>query len=210
MTQPDLARTVGLRDRAILELLYSTGLRRTELIRLELGDIDCEHQTLLVRQPKGRRDRRIPIGSRAAAWLAKYLADVRPELVTDPSQRSVFLTREGFPLVPDHLTKMVHDYVQAAGIGKHGSCHMFRHTMATLMLEGGADIRFIQQMLGHAVLSTTQIYTQVSMRQLQRVHALTHPAERGRSERLTAGQESGTALPEILSPFDADAGEEPF
>jgi integrase/recombinase XerD len=208
MTQPDLARTVGLRDRAILELLYSTGLRRTELIRLELWDIDCEHQTLLVRQLKGRRDRRIPIGSRAAAWLAKYLADVRPELVTDPSQRSVFLTREGFPLVPDHLTKMVHDYVQAAGIGKQGSCHMFRHTMAILMLEGGAGIRFIHQMLGHAVLSTT--HTQVSMRELQQVHAMTHPAERGRSERLTAGQESGTALRESVSSFDADAGKVPL
>ena len=94
----------------------------------------------------------------------------------------MFLTALGQPLVADHLTKMVHDYVEAAGIAKHGSCHMFRHTMATLMLEGGADIRFIQQMLGHAELTTTQIYTQVSIRQLQHVHALTHPAEGGAAQ----------------------------
>jgi integrase/recombinase XerD len=210
LSQPDLSSPIGLRDRAILEALYSTGLRRTELIRLQLWDLDCERGTLLVRQSKGRKDRRIPIGRRAAAWLAKYLADVRPELVSDPSERTVFLTASGQSLVADHLTKLVHDYVEQAGVGKHGSCHLFRHTMATLMLEGGADIRFIQQMLGHTDLSTTQIYTQVSIRQLQHDHALTHPAEQPRRKRSEEPEEEPRS-PEadaLLSSLAAEAAEE--
>ena len=179
LVQPDLASPVGLRDRAILETLYSCGLRRMELIRLQLWDIDRERGTVLVRQSKGRRDRLVPIGARALLWVDKYLAEARPQFATDPHEHTLFLANTGLPLVPDHLTKLVRDYVEQAAVGKHGSCHLFRHSMATLMLEGGADIRYIQQMLGHAQLSTTQIYTQVSIRALQQVHALTHPAEAG-------------------------------
>ena len=134
----------------------------------------------------------------------QVLAEVRPELVTDPHERTVFLTALGQPLVADHLTKMVHDYVEAAGIAKHGSCHMFRHTMATLMLEGGADIRFIQQMLGHAELTTTQIYTQVSIRQLQHVHALTHPAEGGAAQNAEHRQQEAEQIHSSLAAEEAD------
>src|SRR5487761_1146486 len=126
-----------------------------ELIRLKLFDLDTERGTLLVRQGKGKKDRFVPIGERAAAWVEKYIREA--------------LTR-------DHLTWMVRSYVDRAKIGKTGACHLFRHTMATLMLEGGADIRFIQQMLGHAELSTTEIYTHVSIRMLKQVHSATHPA----------------------------------
>ena len=112
-----------------------------------------------------------------------FYTDVRPELVTDPSERTVFLTHEGLPLVPDHLTKIVHDYVQQAGVDKQGSCHMFRHTMATLMLENGADVRYLQALLGHAQLSTTELYTRVSITQLKAVHQRTHPAHRTPAER---------------------------
>jgi integrase/recombinase XerD len=213
LTQPPVKSAVGLRDRAILETLYSTGIRRMELIRLKLWDLDSERGTLMVRQAKGKKDRLLPIGRRAAAWVAKYLAEVRPELLTDPHERTLFLTTLGQPLVADHLTKMVHDYVEGAGVGKHGSCHMFRHTMATLMLEGGADIRFIQQMLGHAQLTTTQIYTQVSIRALQQVHALTHPAEQGRSAAALAqdspAPSKGREAEALLSRLAAKETEEP-
>ncbi|MGH3442521.1 MAG: tyrosine-type recombinase/integrase [Nitriliruptorales bacterium] len=131
--------------------------------------------TLIVRQGKGKRDRMIPIGPRAIIWTGRYLDDVRPHLVVEPDDGTLFLTVDGTPFAPSRLTQLVRVYVNRAAIGKTGSCHLFRHTMATLMLEGGADTRYIQQMLGHARLETTQIYTQVSIRQLQAIYLATHP-----------------------------------
>ena len=119
----------------------------------------------------------IPIGTRALAWIDKYVTEVRPTLVREPDDGTLFLTNLCEPFTPNRLTQMVREYVDAAQLNKRGSCHLFRHTMATLMLENGADIRFIQQMLGHAELSTTQIYTQVSIRKLKEIHSLTHPAK---------------------------------
>jgi integrase/recombinase XerD len=180
----DLTKAVGIRDRAILETLYSTGIRRTELIRLTLHDIDIGRGTLFIRQGKGKRDRMIPIGARACSWVDKYLTEVRPEFVMEPDCGTLFISRyEHGALHPDFLTTLVRGYVEASGIGKRGSCHLFRHAMATLMLENGADIRFIQAMLGHANLNTTEVYTQVSIMKLKAVHELTHPA------RLQANQE---------------------
>ena len=124
---------------------------------------------------KGRRDRVVPVGERALAWFDKYLHEIRPELAIDPDDGTVFLTAEGEPFSPNHLSALVRDYVEGAATGKSGACHLFRHTMATLMLEGGADIRYIQQMLGHAKLDTTQIYTHVSVRMLKEIHSATHP-----------------------------------
>jgi integrase/recombinase XerD len=138
--------------------------------------LDQERGTLFVRQGKGKKDRMIPMGERAFGWVRKYLDDARPSLALSPDDGTVFLTNAGLPFEANRLTQLVRDYVDAAEIGKTGSCHLFRHTCATLMLEGGADIRFIQQMLGHAKLETTQIYTQVSIRQLKEVHTRTHPA----------------------------------
>jgi len=174
---PDITTPVGIRDRAILETLYSTGIRRLELINLKLHDVDAERGTVMVRQGKGKKDRMIPIGARALAWIAKYRDDARPELACGLDDSTLFLTTLGEAFAPNRLTQMVRDYVDAANTGKRGSCHLFRHTMATLMLENGADIRFIQAMLGHAELSTTQIYTQVSVRQLKAIHTATHPAK---------------------------------
>jgi integrase/recombinase XerD len=129
----------------------------------------------MVRQGKGRKDRMVPIGERALAWVDRYLEEVRPGLVAGVDDGSLFLTADGTGFSPDRLTQIARGYVKASGVAKEGACHLFRHTMATLMLEGGADIRYIQAMLGHAELSTTQIYTQVSIRALQAVHAATHP-----------------------------------
>jgi integrase/recombinase XerD len=178
MAQPDVSEPLGVRDRAILEVLYSTGIRRMEVLGLSVFDLDGERGTLLVRQGKGKKDRMVPIGKRAIGWLERYLDSVRPSLVVPPDPGNLFLTSMGDEFSPHRLTQLVRDYVVAADTGKKGACHLFRHTMATLMLEHGADIRFIQEMLGHAELTTTQIYTQVSIRRLQTVHAATHPAER--------------------------------
>jgi integrase/recombinase XerD len=172
----DIHDPLGLRDRAILETLYSTGMRRLELVRLLLWDLDLERATVTIRQGKNKKDRAIPLGDRAALWVRKYLDEARPRLATEPDERIVFLSNAGDPLSLDYLTEVVRGYVEAADLGKHGACHLFRHTMATLMLEGGADIRFIQAMLGHADLKTTQIYTHVAIRQLQEIHRATHPA----------------------------------
>jgi integrase/recombinase XerD len=120
----------------------------------------------------------VPIGERALAWLDIYLNVVRPEIVREPDSGIVFLTSNGAPFTPNYLSWLARQYVKAAEIGKGGACHIFRHTMATLMLEGGADIRYIQAMLGHVRLDTTQIYTHVSIRMLKQVHAATHPAAR--------------------------------
>jgi integrase/recombinase XerD len=178
LMQPDITQPLGIRDRAILETFYSSGIRRMEVVRLQLGDVSAERGIVFIRQGKGKKDRVVPIGARALQWITKYLQDVRPEMVTEPREQALFLSGYGdAAMSPDYLSRLVADYVRRAGI-KTGSCHIFRHSCATLMLENGADVRYIQEMLGHANLSTTAIYTEVSIRQLQRVHAMTHPAEK--------------------------------
>ena len=145
----------------------------------------------MVRQGKNRKDRLIPTGERAVAWGARYLKDARPRLVTEPDDGTLFLTVEGGPFTVEHMTALIGGYVRRSGVGKPGACHLFRHTMATLMLEGGADIRYIQQMLGHADISSTQIYTQVSLRALQAIHAATHPAASNQPRRARAAGDAG-------------------
>jgi len=176
LNQPDTLEPMGIRDRAILEVFYSTGMRCSELAHLQLFDIDAERGTIMVRLGKGKKDRMIPIGERAIKWVERYQEDVRPGLVGPIEDATLFLTSLGESFTPNRLTQLVRGYVQAAEIGKSGSCHLFRHACATLMLENGADIRFIQQMLGHAKLETTEIYTHVSIRQLKAIHESTHPA----------------------------------
>ena len=172
---PDINTPVGLRDRAIMETFYSTGIRRMELTRLSVQDVDRERGTLMIREGKGGKDRMIPIGERALAWIAAYRDQARPELVGLQDDGTLFLNSLGNPLKPFHLTCLAGQYVKRSGIGKEGACHLFRHTMATLMLENGADTRYIQAMLGHASLETTQIYTKVSIRALKAIHTATHP-----------------------------------
>lgn len=176
LQQPDIHDPIGLRDRAILEMLYSTGMRRMEVIALKLYDLDTDRGTILIRLGKGKKDRFVPVGDRAVAWLEKYVREARPQLSTEPDTGTLFLSHNGEEINRDMLTMTVRAYVVKAKIGKSGACHLFRHTMATLMLEGGADVRFIQEMLGHARLDTTQIYTRVSIRMLKQIHSASHPA----------------------------------
>lgn len=216
LAQPDITESMGVRDRAILETFYSTGMRRSELMGLGLFDLDRERGTVMIRQGKGKKDRMIPIGERAVAWIDRYQTRVRPELVVARGNATLFLTQAGEAFTPDRLTQLVRGYVKAADIGKTGSCHLLRHTMATLMLENGADIRYIQAMLGHAELSTTQIYTQVSIRKLKEIHSATHPAK-VRSARLKADAVDESAavvaapaptVNDILAVLAAEADEE--
>jgi integrase/recombinase XerD len=159
----------------MMEVLYATGVRRAELARIACDDIDWERGLVLVREGKNRKDRLVPMGARALHWVKRYSEDVRPRLAWNANARELFLGQEGHPLGLEWLSRRVVEYVKAADLGKTGGCHLWRHTMATLMLEGGADLRFIQAMLGHSELSTTQIYTHVAVGQLQRVHASSHP-----------------------------------
>ena len=175
LSQPDLGTPIGVRDRAILETLYSTGVRRKELSLLSISDVEGVAGIVRVRHGKGKKERIIPIGSRALAWIARYLTEGRPQLATTPDDGTLFLTATGKPFWPDNLTDLVSRYVKQAGITRPASCHLFRHTMATLMLDNGADIRFIQEMLGHATLHATTIYTHVAIRKLKEIHTATHP-----------------------------------
>lgn len=177
MQQPDLKNAAGLRDRAILELFYSTGLRRTELINLQLHDLSLSRKTLYVRQGKGGKDRLLPIGERALGWLERYLKKARPQLLLSISEPTVFLNDYGEAFRDSKLGDKVKRFMKNAGIDVPGSCHLLRHAMATHMLENGAELRFIQAMLGHSDYRATQIYTHVSIRKLQEIHAATHPAK---------------------------------
>ena len=176
LSVPDVSDPLGVRDRALLELFYSTGIRRAELCRLELPDLNAERRTLHVRQGKGRKDRVVPVGLRAAQWLERYMREVRPRLCLDTRTQALFLTGYGGPFNPDVLSRKVSAWLKQAGLSRKGGCHTLRHACATHMLEHGADIRFIQQLLGHENLDTTAIYTEVSIKQLQEVHTRCHPA----------------------------------
>ncbi len=184
---PNLDTPLGLRDRAILELLYSSGIRRQELLGLTIQDVDLERGILIVMEGKGKKDRYVPVTERACRWLGKYLTQARPMLSKPGRHRNfLFLTKGGTPFTsPAVLSTMVRKLINQSPVSQKGACHLFRHTMATLMLENGADVRYIQEILGHAYISSTQIYTHVSLSKLQQVHALTHPANIEAKERQT-------------------------
>lgn len=191
---PDLESPEGLRDRACLELFYATGIRRTELTNLHQSDLDRTRGTLHVRLGKGKKDRFVPVGERALAWITKYEREARPRLLSDPAERHLFLNQYGQPLSPDGLSWRVRDYFTQAGIEKRGACHLFRHTMATAMLDNGADIRHVQEILGHGQITSTQRYTHVSIARLHAVHAATHPAAKlQRREREALDDPGGAA-----------------
>lgn len=194
LNQADVNTKIGMRDRAIMEVIYSTAIRRTELIRLTVHDIDRGRRLVAIRQGKGKKDRIVPIGVRALEWLDKYLADVRPwleaghgrqhaigkskpRLAPEIPYSEIFLSNTGHPFEPTALTALIREHIESAGITKKGSCHIFRHSAATLMLENGADLRSLQTLLGHESLNSTQIYTHVTITRLREVHDATHPAQ---------------------------------
>jgi len=175
MAQPDITTDLGLRDRAMLETFYSTGIRRGELLALAVHDVDEERRTVLVREGKGKKDRFVPIGERALAWVAAYLRDIRPLLSLRDDEGALFLSSDGVSLTPTTISTLVRHILERADIAKPGACHLFRHAMATLMLEGGADLTSIQLILGHSSPQTTEIYAKMSIHKLKAIHAATHP-----------------------------------
>lgn len=173
---PDVCTPLGVRDRAMLETFYSTGVRRSELVSLRTDELFLERGLLIVNQGKGKRDRVVPVGRRALDWIKRYMSEARSKLAGRKCRPHLFLSRTGERLSPSGVSILVREYLTLSGIRTRGACHMFRHSMATAMLENGADIRFIQEMLGHADLKTTQIYTHISPFKLKAVHEATHPA----------------------------------
>ena len=172
---PNTTSPFGLRDRAMLELIYATGIRRTELSQLDIGDYDPATHTLTIRRGKGGKFRLLPVGQRAASWLQTYLIQSRPEFDHLPQETALFLSGYGTRITPDYLGNWIKKLLLRCGIHKPGSCHLFRHTCATAMHRGGADIRYVQEMLGHARLETTQIYTHVNIEALREIHTRCHP-----------------------------------
>jgi integrase/recombinase XerD len=179
-----------------------------EVANLKLYDIDADRGTLMIRQGKGKKDRHIPIGERALAWIDKYIREARPELLAATEDGTVFLTHLGEPFQRVQLTALVRGYLTKSKIGKMGGCHLFRHTVATLMLENGADIRVIQEMLGHAKLSTTELYTRVSINLLKQVYAATHPAAHLNRPDAPARERDVEAEAELFAALAAEAAEE--
>jgi integrase/recombinase XerD len=177
---PDLSEPLGLRDRVLLEVLYATGLRRAEICHLQCSEVNLDRGLLTVRQGKGKKDRVVPLGARAVTWVRRYLREARPCLQLHAREQTLFLTGYGEAISPESLTHHVARLMRRADLVRagRGSCHLLRHSCATHMLEGGADIRHIQQLLGHASLEATAIYTEVTILHLLAVHARCHPGAR--------------------------------
>ncbi len=175
LSMPNVSTPLGLRDRAMLETLYATGLRVSELVHLKLPDLHLE-MGLIQTIGKGDRERIIPIGDVAKDWLNRYLKTTRLALLKKrPNTSSVFLNAHGRQLTRQAVWQMLKKYVNAAGIKHHVTPHTLRHSFATHLLENGADLRVVQELLGHADISTTQIYTHISHKHLTEVYNKFHP-----------------------------------
>src|SRR3954451_16501308 len=174
LEQPKGTQPAALRDRALLELMYACGLRASEAIGLEVGDLDLEAGVLRARG-KGAKERLVPVGSAATRALAHYLGRGRPQLVGDRLQTRLFVTQRGGGLTRQGLYKIVQRHAAAAGLADKMSPHTLRHTFATHLLAGGCDLRSLQEMLGHADIATTQLYTPLSAERLKDVYFDAHP-----------------------------------
>ena len=176
LTQALMMGQLGLRNRAIIEVFYATGIRRIEMINTNIRDIDFQRQILRVGEGKNKNDRNVPIARRALDWVERYLKEMRPKFANLASGEALFLTEAGQRMKPHKVTDMVTKCMERSGIDKKGSCHLLRHATATEMLRNGADIREVQEMLGHSDISSTQIYAHVTINDLNRVYYQTHPA----------------------------------
>ncbi|MCQ2560136.1 MAG: site-specific tyrosine recombinase XerD [Clostridia bacterium] len=174
LEQPSGSKPLALRDKAMLELLYACGIRVSELVNLELNNLNLEEGYLRF-LAKGDKERVVPIGRKALQALSIYLASGRPALLKGRSSAALFVNRSAQALTRQGFWKILRKYVQQSGLDLTISPHTFRHSFATHLLENGANLRSIQEMLGHADIATTQIYTHVSRREVKRVYRLSHP-----------------------------------
>jgi len=177
---PNTSSPIGVRDRAMLELLYSSGLRAGELCKLTVYDLDFETRIVRILEGKGRKDRLVPVGRTALDWCKKYLKDVRPVLLprNQGNAAKLFLTLFGGEMKTAYLYRIVKKAAKVANLPDTTTTHSLRHACATEMLKGGASVRHVQEMLGHADISTTQIYTHLAKADLQKIHQKTAPSER--------------------------------
>lgn len=181
LNQPEISNPIGLRDKAMMEVLYSTAIRAKELAGLKIGDIDFVQGYLRVDDPKGGKSfqRVIPIGKIACDYVNQYLTKVRPLLDKTNTKGHLFLSSAGKKIHRSYLSSMVRKYLFKCGIRKKITPHSFRVTCATQMLNNDADIRYVQEHLGHKSIRSTQIYTRLVPKDLKRVHTLCHPRENG-------------------------------
>ncbi len=178
LAQPNTSLKHGIRDRALLELLYSTGLRIGEAVSLTVYDVDLEAGLLSVRSGKGGKSRVVPLGRKATKWLREYLEKIRPGANRlCPHERALFLTQQGAPLLHHRIRLIIRQAARRAGLKKPVTCDALRHTCATHLLEAGADLTAIAELLGHHSLKTTQIYTRVRPVEVKAMHQATHPRE---------------------------------
>lgn len=176
LSQPNLSLRMQIRDRAIMETLYSSGIRLNELVQITVHDVDLKDKVLHIRKGKGNRQRVVPIGRNGVKYLKEYLVEIRPRYAKkNPSERRLFLTSEGKVITGNTVRTALFKYKKAAGIGKTASPHCFRRSCATHLLQQGADIRYVQKLLGHRNIRTTQLYTRVYPTDLKQTHDRTHP-----------------------------------
>lgn len=174
LAAPDTGNKYGIRDRAMLEVMYATGLRVSELVHLKMGELHLE-MGLIQTLGKGNKERIIPIGDVAIDWIERYLNQSRPLLLKQRKSPYLFLNAHGSGLSRQSIWQKIQQYVSLAGIKKHVTPHTLRHSFATHILENGADLRIVQELLGHSDISTTQIYTHISKRRLTEVYRRAHP-----------------------------------
>jgi integrase/recombinase XerD len=173
---PNLSLRTGIRDKAVLELLYCTAIRKNELLNLEVYHADRKDKVLYVRKAKGRKQRVVPLGNNAAKYLKEYLEKIRPHYAKkNPKERKLFLSNAGLPLTGGALQCLIRTSRIAAGIKKPVSAHAFRRSCATHLIQQGADVRYVQKLLGHSRLKTTQFYTKVMPVEVKQTHEKTHP-----------------------------------
>jgi integrase/recombinase XerD len=178
MDQPNLSLKTGIRDRAMMEVLYATAIRLNELLTLEIYHVDLADKVLYIRKGKGKKQRVVPLGKLATGWLKEYLKKIRAHYARKrPRQRRLFLLNTGEAITPGTLRQAMRKYRNQAGITKPVSPHMFRRSCATHLLQQGADIRYIQKLLGHRSLKTTQTYTKVMPVEIKQTHNRTHPGK---------------------------------
>ena len=178
MEQPNLSFAMEIRNRAIMEVLYSTGIRLNELLTLMVHDLDFKDKVLFIRKGKGRKQRVVPIGKTAMQYVREYLEKIRPSHARKHAgERTLFLKNTGQPLEPSNIRIALREYRGKAGIKKPVSPHTFRRTCATHLIQQGADIRYVQELLGHSRLNSTQLYTKVIPVEVKKTHDQSHPGK---------------------------------
>jgi integrase/recombinase XerD len=176
LAQPNLSLRIEIRNKTIMEVMYATGIRLDELVNLEIYHVDLKEQVLYIRKGKGRKQRIVPLGKHAGQWLREYLEKIRPHYSKkNPKERRLFLNNQGLAITSGSIRQFLRVYSKSSGFKKNVSPHTFRRTCATHLLQQGADIRYIQKLLGHQSLKTTQIYTRVRPMEVKEMHERTHP-----------------------------------